>query len=117
MGVSYCHKMGICHRDLKPENILLTFDERNGKCVDLKLCDFGLSTQFQHKTLLTDFCGSPGFFAPEMILHGAYHGDKADLWSVGCIMLELIMGHEQFCDVWMTSYDYDVLQVSLTLKP
>ena len=72
VGVGYCHSMGICHRDLKPENILLTFDERNGECVDLKLCDFGLSTHFQHKTLLTDFCGSPGFFGPEMILHGAY---------------------------------------------
>ena len=45
-----------------------------------------------------------------MIIHGLYHGDKADLWSVGCIMLELVMGHEQFCDLWMTSYDFDVLQ-------
>ena len=73
-------------------------------------CDFGLSTEFDDKTLLKDFCGSPGFFAPEMIVHGSYNGDKADLWSVGCIMLELVMGHEQFCDLWMTSYDFDVLQ-------
>ena len=109
-GVLYIHRKGICHRDLKPENILLEFDEEIGKCVDLKLCDFGLSTNFDNKVLLKDFCGSPGFFAPEMIIHGAYHGDKADLWSVGCIMLELIMGHEQFCDLWMTSYDFDVLQ-------
>ena len=109
-GVLYIHRKGICHRDLKPENILLEFDEENGKCIDLKLCDFGLSTSFDKQVLLKDFCGSPGFFAPEMIIHGAYHGDKADLWSVGCIMLELVMGHEQFCDLWMTSYDFDVLQ-------
>lgn len=109
-GVTYIHRRRICHRDLKPENILLAFDTETGKCTDLKLCDFGLSTVYDDKVLLKDFCGSPGFFAPEMIMHGAYHGDKADLWSVGCIMLELVMGHEQFCDLWMTSYDFDVLQ-------
>ena len=46
--------------DLKPENILLEFDTKNAKCIDLKLCDFGLSTKFKPKVLLTDFCGSPG---------------------------------------------------------
>lgn len=46
--------------DLKPENILLTFDPRAGKCIDLKLCDFGLSTKFKSKQVLSDFCGSPG---------------------------------------------------------
>lgn len=45
-----------------------------------------------------------------MIIHGTYFGDKADVWSIGCILLELILGHEKFCDVWMASYDYEVLQ-------
>ncbi len=45
-----------------------------------------------------------------MIVHGAYYGDKADVWSIGCILLELVMGHEKFCDVWMTAYDYEILQ-------
>lgn len=53
---------------------------------------------------------SAGFFAPEMIIHGSYFGDKADVWSIGCILLELVLGHEKFCDVWMTAYDYEVLQ-------
>ena len=48
------------YTDLKPENILLTFDKERGKCVDLKLCDFGLSTKFNSSSVLTDFCGSPG---------------------------------------------------------
>lgn len=51
-----------------------------------------------------------GFFAPEMLINGCYIGDKCDVWSVGCIMLELIMGHDKFCDVWMTAYDYDACQ-------
>lgn len=45
-----------------------------------------------------------------MIIHGSYFGDKADVWSTGCILLELVAGHEKFCDVWMTAYDYEVLQ-------
>jgi serine/threonine protein kinase len=50
--------------DLKPENILVSFDPSTGKCLDLKLCDFGLSTKYKPKTLLTDFCGSPGTLSP-----------------------------------------------------
>lgn len=109
-AVMYIHGEGICHRDLKPENILLSFDKVNEKCVDLKLCDFGLSSKFHRDVELTDFCGSPGFFAPEMIIRGVYYGDKADIWSVGCILLELVLGHERFCDLWMNAYDYEVLQ-------
>ena len=96
--------------DLKPENILIKFDYEQERCLDLKLCDFGLSLRFTPSELLTDFCGSPGFFAPEMLIHGSYFGDKADVWSCGCILLELILGHERFCDVWMSAYDFEVLQ-------
>ena len=109
-AVSYCHNKGFCHRDLKPENILLSFDPDTKTCVDLKLCDFGLSSTFKPGVLLTEFCGSPGFFAPEMITSGSYYGDKVDVWSIGCIAFELILGHERFCDVWMSAYDYEVLQ-------
>lgn len=45
-----------------------------------------------------------------MIIYGSYFGDKADIWSVGCILLELVLGHERFCDAWMTAYDYETLQ-------
>ena len=106
----YCHDLGICHRDLKPENILLTFDKELGRCIDLKLCDFGLAAKISTTSMLSDFCGSPGFFAPEMIVTGKYHGDKADIWSVGCILLEMLFGHRKFIDIWMQAYDYEVLQ-------
>ena len=109
-AIIYCHNNSVCHRDLKPENILLEFDTRQEKCISLKLCDFGLSTRYQENVPLKDFCGSPGFFAPEMITKGSYFGDKADIWSVGCVLLELVVGHEKFCDMWMTAYDYEILQ-------
>ena len=109
-AVLFCHQRQYCHRDLKPENILMEFDPNSEVCTDLKLCDFGLSIPFRDRTVMSDFCGSPGFFAPEMISKGSYFGDKADVWSIGCILLELILGHEKFCDVWMCAYDYDLLQ-------
>ena len=59
---------------------------------------------------MTDFCGSPGFFCPEMITHGIYYGDKADVWSISGIMLELILGNERFTNYWMGAYEYEVMQ-------
>ena len=109
-GVLYCHQNNICHRDLKPENILVKFDVENGVCDNLKLCDFGLASQFMPDQLFDDFCGSPGFFAPEMITRGTYFGDKVDVWSCGCILLELVLGHHRFCEIWMVAYDYEVMQ-------
>ena len=127
----HLHNAGICHRDLKPENILLI--ERGGHSPvshrDVRICDFGhcasVSPVPGHlgdggdrerpcggERMLLDLCGSPGFFAPEMILGGeaGYSGMAADVWSLGCIALELTRGHDDFCKSWMTSYDYEVLQ-------
>ena len=75
------------------------------------MCDFGLCSKFDPKIELSDFCGSPGFFEPEMITKGSYFGDKADLWSAGCVFLEMIIGHETFSDTWMFAYDIDIVKV------
>jgi serine/threonine protein kinase len=111
----YLHKSGICHRDLKPENILLS-EKKDGLPLNesIQICDFGQSVISSSKDVkgLSGLCGSPGFFAPEMILSGdeRYNGFAADVWSVGCVMLELTRGHDEFCRIWMTSYDYNILQ-------
>lgn len=110
-AVQYCHVNLICHRDLKPENILIKFDPDTGRCLDLKLCDFGLALRCNSpQDLLCDFCGSPGFFAPETFLNPNYSGMKADVWSMGCIFLELLVGNELFLNHWMVPYEPDVLQ-------
>lgn len=116
--------------------------------INVKICDFGQSTMISCQDLncLSDLCGSPGFFAPEMILNqddnmdddnksevneisnegdimgksassmgnaiNGYNGFAADVWSLGCIMLELTRGHDDFCKLWMVSYDYDIIQDS-----
>ena len=79
--VMYCHSLDVCHRDLKPENILLEVRETtdaDGNPVtlvdDIKLCDFGLCANCQDDGMLDDFCGSPGFFAPEIVTETKYNG-------------------------------------------
>lgn len=114
--LSFLHSSGICHRDLKPENILI-FEDKDGSPLsqhNVQICDFGESVFGASHTekSLSDLCGSPGFFAPEMILgrDGKYNGFAADMWSIGCIMLELTRGHDYFCKVWMASYESNILQ-------
>ena len=109
-AIRSCHVMGICHLDLKPENILVEFDYDTNKCTEVKLCDFGLCARIDKNEELTAFCGSPGFFAPEMVTVGKYAGDCADMWSIGCILLEMVLGHEKFCDAWMAAYDFETIQ-------
>ena len=67
-AVNFLHSKRICHRDLKPENIL--FNEITG---EVKLIDFGLAVSVgSAERMRVDFCGSPGFFAPEMLIVGKY---------------------------------------------
>ncbi len=114
--LEYLHSSGICHRDIKPENILLRGSTNLNEIMygDVKICDFGQSVIVRNAKCdkFSDLCGSPGFFAPEMILDGnnAYNGFAADVWSLGCVMLELTRGHKDFCHIWMASYDYNNLQ-------
>ncbi|KAG5186869.1 kinase-like domain-containing protein [Tribonema minus] len=117
--VAYCHAQGICHRDLKPENILFAEKGAFTAASRVLLCDFGLcarvETDAEEAALrrahaapraLHEFCGSPGFFAPEMLVRGAYDGKKADAWSLGCILLELVLGHEDFCRLWVSDFNF-----------
>jgi serine/threonine protein kinase len=60
---------------------------------------------------LSDFCGSPGFFEPEMVIKDTYFGDKADLWSAGCVILEMVLGHEVFSEAWMHPYELESVKV------
>ncbi len=47
----------------------------------------------------------PCFFAPEILLDGSYDGRAADVWSLGCVMLEMLLGHAAFSQVWCPPYD------------
>uniref|UniRef100_F1KTV3 Serine/threonine-protein kinase kin-29 n=1 Tax=Ascaris suum TaxID=6253 RepID=F1KTV3_ASCSU len=85
-AVAYCHSHCIVHRDLKAENLLL--DAHN----DVKLIDFGFSNFQQPQSLLSTWCGSPPYAAPELLLGKEYDGMKADVWSLGVILYVLVTG-------------------------
>ena len=115
LGLRHCHANGVAHRDLKPENILVVgqpgdwsmIEENDDPCKRgvVKLCDFGLCADVSSGENLTDFVGSPCFFAPEILLDGSYDGRAADVWSLGCVMLEMLLGHAAFSQVWCPPYD------------
>lgn len=82
-------KNRIIHCDLKPENILLKQQGRSG----IKVIDFG-SSCYEHQRIYT-YIQSRFYRAPEVIL-GAKYGMPIDMWSLGCILAELLTGYPLF---------------------
>lgn len=89
-AIHYCHTHGVVHRDLKAENLLL--DSEN----NIKLADFGFSNFFSKTGLLSTWCGSPPYAAPELFEGKQYVGPKADIWSLGVVLYVLVSGSLPF---------------------
>tara|TARA_X000001036_G_scaffold381646_1_gene373819 strand:+ start:1027 stop:1755 length:729 start_codon:yes stop_codon:yes gene_type:complete len=114
--VKHMSNFGIIHRDIKSENILCfnvtelsNGDIKTGKQYT-KLIDFGLSIKYNtlpeletEPQTFKDFCGSPGFFAPEMTGKSGYN-QKIDIWSLGAVFLELLITPDKFSEKWMPAY-------------
>ena len=124
------HEAGYAHRDVKPENVLVDF---RGDAVAVKLCDLGLAAKLpdaprfafdgappgaspdsvfatlgqyaqpNHGPLFR-CCGSMGFFAPDMLDVRGYDATRTDVWSLGCLGLELALGSRVFADFWFVAY-------------
>lgn len=94
-ALKYVHSAGIIHRDLKPSNILINSD------VNIKVCDFGLARSLSlgkegALPVLTDYVATRWYRAPEILLGSTKYSKAADLWSVGCILGELLGGKALF---------------------
>ncbi|KAG6526660.1 mitogen-activated protein kinase 5-like isoform X1 [Zingiber officinale] len=83
-GLKYIHSAKVIHRDLKPSNLLL-----NANC-DLKICDFGLARPTSENDIMTEYVVTRWYRAPELLLNSSDYTAAIDLWSVGCIFMELM---------------------------
>ncbi|KAJ0582581.1 putative protein kinase Group-Pl-3 family [Helianthus annuus] len=91
-GLKVLRDNQIIHRDLKPQNLLLSTNDDNST---LKIADFGFARSLQPRNLAETLCGSPLYMAPEIMQLHKYDA-KADLWSVGAILFQLVTGRTPF---------------------
>ncbi|KAJ3303560.1 Mitogen-activated protein kinase [Kappamyces sp. JEL0829] len=95
VGLKYIHSANVLHRDLKPGNLLV-----NADC-ELKICDFGLARGFSdtpesNAGFMTEYVATRWYRAPEIMLSFKSYTKAIDMWSVGCIMAELLGGKPLF---------------------
>jgi len=91
-SVAYMHSLRLIHADLKPENILM----KSYAACQIKLIDLG-SSFFNHDSRISHVVQSRSYRAPEVIL-GCDYDYKIDIWSIGCILVELAVGEVLFND-------------------
>lgn len=85
-GIAYCHSHRVLHRDLKPQNLLI---DCNG---NIKLADFGLARAFGLPVRsFTHEVVTLWYRAPEILLGCKYYSTGVDIWSIGCIFVEMIV--------------------------
>ncbi|KAI0563537.1 mitogen-activated protein kinase 7 [Gracilaria domingensis] len=110
-GLKYIHSAGVIHRDLKPSNILLT-----QQC-QLKICDFGLARDAprteETQERMTAYVATRWYRAPEILLGGRY-SEAVDVWSVGCILAEIVLRRPLFPG---TTFQEQLVRVAQTIGP
>lgn len=88
-ALDYAHQKGIIHRDIKPSNIMLTKSE------EVKITDFGIAKIMKEQTLKRGIVGSPSYMSPEQVKE-QHIESVSDIFSLGCVLYELIAGQKAF---------------------
>jgi len=96
-ALKYMHSAELLHRDMKPSNLLL-----NSDCL-MKVADFGLARSLRDQslaseadTVLTDYVATRWYRAPEILLGSTRYSFAVDMWSMGCILAEMLQGKPIF---------------------
>ncbi len=99
-GLEHAHRHGVVHRDIKPENVFITVDHDGNEI--LKLVDFGIAKIVganeggeKHRTQVGLVFGTPAYMSPEQAA-GMEADERADLYSVGIILYEMLAGRPPF---------------------
>jgi serine/threonine protein kinase len=91
-ALEVAHQQGVIHRDIKPANIMILPGDR------VKVTDFGiakLTDSAEHLTVTGSLLGTPSYMSPEQARGGKIDG-RSDLFSVGCILYEMVAGQRAF---------------------
>ncbi len=88
IALAYCHAKHVIHRDIKPENLLI------GQRGEIKIADFGWSVHAP-SSRRTTLCGTLDYLPPEMV-EGREHDLTADVWSLGVLCYEFLVGSPPF---------------------
>lgn len=113
-GLSFMHQNKHMHRDLKMDNVLVHFpgeyerdsyeeyEQNNFNGITIKIADLGYAKDFEGIDLANTLCGTPIFMGPELVMnhiekkHIRGYNMKADLWSLGALTYEMLMGEPPF---------------------
>jgi serine/threonine-protein kinase len=87
-ALEYAHQIGVIHRDIKPSNVML---DKNG---NPKITDFGIA-QVTGETAPLGVFGTPSYMSPEQ-LKDEISGSRGDIFSLGCVLYELLTGQQAF---------------------
>ncbi|MCH7689793.1 MAG: protein kinase [candidate division Zixibacteria bacterium] len=102
-AMDYAHKQGIVHRDIKPANIMIRSDYR------VKVMDFGIARVESSSMTKTGIAmGTPNYISPEQ-LKGQHVDNKADIFSLGVVMYEMLLGKRPFKGENITSLIYSII--------
>jgi serine/threonine-protein kinase ULK/ATG1 len=113
-GLVYLDQNKVMHRDLKLDNILIHFPDYKGEdsasdeylkdfdieCdnIEVVIGDLGFAKALDAKDMTKSYCGTPLNMAPE-IMNGKYYNTKVDIWSLGTMMYELLVGFSPFTGI------------------
>jgi serine/threonine protein kinase len=99
-GLGFAHERGVIHRDIKPENLFLVPEPKDPCRFSLRILDFGVAKLLGEEPLITTrdgtLIGTPVYMAPEQCRSGSVVDARADIYSLGCVLFELLANRPPF---------------------